>query len=134
VVLENGARARSTEVGDTFEVSGTLVWLPLRGQGLLDVHEEASLGEPTGSLSANYRWAWAKVVFILPIPDLACFDAVSEVGRSHCSDITGDGSTSVTLDDFTWVNTMIGNVKNAFSGTYHAINAKDLPRYLAEFC
>ena len=42
--------------------------------------------------------------------------------------------TSVTLEDFTWVNTMIGNVKNAPLGTHHAINKKHLPRYLAESC
>ncbi|MDJ0805513.1 MAG: IS1595 family transposase [Gammaproteobacteria bacterium] len=65
---------------------------------------------------------------------LACFSAVSEVGRRHYSVTTGGGPTSVTLDDFTWVNTMIGNVKNALTGTYHAINGKHLPRYLAEFC
>jgi hypothetical protein len=29
---------------------------------------------------------------------------------------------------------MIGNVKRSINGTYHAINAKHLPRYLAEFC
>ena len=29
---------------------------------------------------------------------------------------------------------MIGNVKNAITGTYHSINPKHLPRYLAEFC
>jgi len=28
---------------------------------------------------------------------------------------------------------MMGNVKNAMQGTYHAIRAKQLPRYLAEF-
>jgi hypothetical protein len=28
---------------------------------------------------------------------------------------------------------MLGNVKNALHGTYHAIQAKHLPRYLAEF-
>ncbi len=28
---------------------------------------------------------------------------------------------------------MLGNVKNAIHGTYHAIGAKHLPRYLAEF-
>jgi predicted RNA-binding Zn-ribbon protein involved in translation (DUF1610 family) len=65
---------------------------------------------------------------------LVCFDAVAEVGREHYSVVTGGGPTSVTLDEFTWVNTMIGNVKNALTGTYHAINGKHLPRYLAEFC
>jgi hypothetical protein len=29
---------------------------------------------------------------------------------------------------------MLGNVKNAIHGTYHAIAHKHLPRYLAEFC
>ena len=32
-----------------------------------------------------------------------------------------------------WVDTMLGNVKNAIHGTYHAIRPKHLPRYLAEF-
>lgn len=32
-----------------------------------------------------------------------------------------------------WVDTMLGNVKNALHGTYHAIAHKHLPRYLAEF-
>lgn len=32
-----------------------------------------------------------------------------------------------------WVNTVLGNVKNAMHGTYHAIRAKHVPRYLAEF-
>ena len=31
-----------------------------------------------------------------------------------------------------WIDTMLGNVKNAIQGTYHA--RKHLPRYLAEFC
>jgi len=29
---------------------------------------------------------------------------------------------------------MIANVKMAINGTYHAINEKHFPRYLAEFC
>ncbi|MBI5556243.1 MAG: transposase, partial [Deltaproteobacteria bacterium] len=33
-----------------------------------------------------------------------------------------------------WVNTMLGNVKNAIRGSYHAISEKHIPRYLAEFC
>jgi transposase-like protein len=65
---------------------------------------------------------------------LACFNAVTEAGCQHTRIVTGGGAECVTLDDFTWVNTMIGNVKNALVGTYHAINHKHLPRYLAEFC
>lgn len=37
------------------------------------------------------------------------------------------------LPYFKWVNTMINNVKNSMYGTYHSINKKHLPRYLAEF-
>ena len=65
---------------------------------------------------------------------LACFSAVTQVGCHHYSIVTGGGPLSVTKEEFTWVNTMIGNVKMAISGIYHAINPKHLPRYLTEFC
>ena len=32
-----------------------------------------------------------------------------------------------------WVNTALGNIKAAITGTYRAINSKHVPRYLAEF-
>lgn len=65
---------------------------------------------------------------------LACFSAVKAVGCQHISITTGGGALSVTKEQFTWVNTMIGNVKNALTGVYHAVSAKHLPRYLGEFC
>jgi len=65
---------------------------------------------------------------------LACFSAVSKVGCEHTSIVTGGGAASMASETFTWVNTMIGNVKNAMTGTYHSIGHKHLPRYLAEFC
>jgi len=65
---------------------------------------------------------------------LACFNAVSKVGCKHTKIVTGGGAACVTIEEFTWVNTMIGNVKNALTGTYHAIGHQHLPRYLAEFC
>jgi len=65
---------------------------------------------------------------------LACFSAVSDANCYHVSIVTGGGFQSVTKKEFAWVNTMIGNVKNAITGTYHSINPKHLPRYLAEFC
>jgi len=65
---------------------------------------------------------------------LPCFSAVKEAGCYHISLVTGGGPDSVTREEFTWINTLIGNVKNAITGTYHAINPKHLPRYLAEFC
>ena len=65
---------------------------------------------------------------------LACFTAVKDAECNHISVVTGGGPQSVTKTEFAWVNTMIGNVKNSMTGTYHAINPKHLPRYLAEFC
>ena len=65
---------------------------------------------------------------------LACFKAVKDAGCLHSRIVTGGGYASVTKEEFTWVNTMIGNVKNAIKGTYHAIRPQHLPRYLAEFC
>ena len=38
------------------------------------------------------------------------------------------------LPEFHWVHTILGNVRNAIHGTYHAFSAKHLPRYVAEFC
>ena len=35
--------------------------------------------------------------------------------------------------DFQWVNTMLGNIKNALRGTYHAIRPKYAQQYLSEF-
>ena len=55
-------------------------------------------------------------------------------GCQHEAIVTGGGSASVTLEAFTWINTMIGNVKNSMHGSYHAISERHLPRYLAEFC
>jgi hypothetical protein len=65
---------------------------------------------------------------------LACFSAVKDAGCSHISVATGGEPHNVTKEEFTWVNTLTGNVKKAINGTYHAINSKHLPRYLAEFC
>jgi hypothetical protein len=65
---------------------------------------------------------------------LNCFPGVKEAGCKHKTIVTGGGPTSVNQEAFTWINTMIGNVKNSIHGSYHAINERHLPRYLAEFC
>ena len=64
---------------------------------------------------------------------LACFRGIEEANSFHLGIVTGGGPDSVKLPYFKWVNTMISNVKNSIHGTYHAINQKHLPRYLAEF-
>jgi hypothetical protein len=65
---------------------------------------------------------------------LACFNGVAAAGREHYAVVTGGGPASVTMEEFTWVNTERGNVKNAMLGSYHKASSQHLPRYLAEFC
>ena len=63
---------------------------------------------------------------------LQCFRAIVET-CPHWSIATGGGPTIVENREFTWVNTMLGNVRNAIHGTYHAIHGKHLGRYLGAF-
>lgn len=64
---------------------------------------------------------------------LHCFASVTEAGCAHQAIKTGSGATSVRLPAFKWVNTALGNIKAAITGTYRSINTKHVPRYLAEF-
>jgi len=65
---------------------------------------------------------------------LACLSGVKSTGCQHTAIVTGGGPACVTREEFTWINTSIGNIKKSINGAYHAINPKHLPRYLAEFC
>lgn len=65
---------------------------------------------------------------------LNCFPAVKQADCDHEPIITSSGTEYDEFNVFKWVNTMIGNVKNAIHGTYHAVSKRHLPRYLAEFC
>jgi len=51
----------------------------------------------------------------------------------HWSIDTGGGQSSVEKQEFFSINTMLGNVKNAIHGAYHAIAGKYLGRYLGAF-
>ena len=64
---------------------------------------------------------------------LGCFTVARGLGAAHDREITGGGKASVLNEKFWAVNTLIGNVKTALTGTYHAIKfAKYGYRYLAE--
>jgi hypothetical protein len=66
---------------------------------------------------------------------LGCFGGVAAAGVEHKPVVTGGGAASMELEDFRWLNTVLGNVKNALRGTYHKASPQHLPRYyLAEFC
>jgi len=64
---------------------------------------------------------------------LWCFGAVKMIGVEHERIVTGGGPRSVKLPQFKAINTVLGNLKSALCGTYHAFNfAKYAHRYLAE--
>jgi transposase-like protein len=64
---------------------------------------------------------------------LWCFGAVQLVGAEHKRVVTGGGKASVELPQFRAINRVLGNLKTALSGTYHAFDfAKYAHRYLAE--
>jgi ribosomal protein L37AE/L43A len=62
---------------------------------------------------------------------LGCFGVLADLGIVHRRIVTGGGSASVKLPQFTAVNTLLGNLKTAINGTYHALDfAKYAHRYL----
>ncbi len=64
---------------------------------------------------------------------LNCFNGLDEAKYNHISRIAGPGKRSTDDICFKWVKTVIGNVKNAITGTYHASRNGYAPQYLAEF-
>lgn len=65
---------------------------------------------------------------------LGCFRVFGEAGFNHSAIVTGGGPESVKIPEFKWVNTIIGNIKTALHGVFHAMSEKHFSRYLAEFC
>jgi len=64
---------------------------------------------------------------------LWCFTAVTDAGAVHERTVTGGGPASAKMEQFTAINTFLGNLKTAYSGTYHAFDfSKYAHRYLAE--
>ena len=64
---------------------------------------------------------------------LHCFTGVGNAGCIHQPIATGSGRKAALNPAFKWVNTTLGNIKSAITGTYRAIHDKHAPRYLAEF-
>ena len=86
------------------------------------------------SLIQGTIFAGTKLPLRLISDGLHCFPAVT---RNQCQHEPIVISTGGKYDDrkvFQWLNTVIGNVKNALHGTHHAISGRHLPRYPAEFC
>jgi hypothetical protein len=65
---------------------------------------------------------------------LACFRSVTTAGCSHEAIVTG-GKHPSELPHFRWINTLLGNLKNSFNGTFHAFNFDKYARhYLGGYC
>jgi len=64
---------------------------------------------------------------------LQCFTSVTDAGCTHQVVTTGSGPKAARTPAFKWVNTALGNIKAAITGTYRAINSKHVSRHLAEF-
>ena len=66
---------------------------------------------------------------------LACFNGVTAAGCVHAPMVTGGGKAAVERPEFRWVNTILGNIKNALCGTYHLRFAPSMlpAMHLAEF-
>lgn len=65
---------------------------------------------------------------------LPCFKGVLSAECSHLRIKCGGNLELLDSKEFKWVNTVIGNVKTAITGTCHSISSRHLPRYFAEFC
>jgi hypothetical protein len=59
---------------------------------------------------------------------LACFRGVADAGCVHVALATGGGRRAAHHPAFRWVNTMLGNIKNAIVATYRAVRKKHLVR------
>ncbi len=80
---------------------------------------------------------WAKTNLLpttVVISDgLGCFAAVADAGCLHMPIVVGSRKPR-DLPDFTWVNTVLGNLKTSLSGALHAFNfRKYATSYLAAF-
>ena len=62
------------------------------------------------------------------------FKAVTQAGCIQQREVVSKGRKSTDMGCFTWVNTILGNLKTAVSGTYHAFDfEKYAYRYLGEY-
>jgi hypothetical protein len=65
---------------------------------------------------------------------LACFRAVTTANCRHKVLVNGDKHLK-WLPQFRWINTLLGNLKTSFNGTFHAFNFdKYARRYLGGCC
>lgn len=87
------------------------------------------------SLSALGKWARANLEpgSLVSCDGLCCFAALTAAERLHLPTVVGT-LKSRGLPQFTWINTVLGNLKAPLSGAHHAMNYfKYAEHYLAAF-
>lgn len=103
-----------------------------------DGHPLRAVFNRVATFSSHEVDQWAKnrlAPSALVVSDgLNCFRAVTKAGCSHQREVVGDKRRSTDMGCFHWINTILGNLKTAIAGTYHAFDFdKYAHRYLAEF-
>jgi ribosomal protein L37AE/L43A len=101
-------------------------------------HPKYAVFSKVTSFSSNEVAAWARQSLApstLVVSDgLGCFRSVANAGCDQQREVVGSGRKSTSMECFTWVNTILGNLKTAISGTYHAFDfEKYAHRYLGEY-
>jgi hypothetical protein len=87
------------------------------------------------SLDEVASWAKRSLVpdTVVVTDGLACFTAVKQAGCIHQREVVGKDRKSTDMECFSWINTILGNLKTAISGTYHAFDFEKYGyRYLGE--
>ena len=89
------------------------------------------------SFCLNEVRSWANMSLVpdtVVVSDgLNCFPAVADAGCFHQKEIVGKGRKSTSMECFKWINTILGNLKTATTGTYHAFAFEKYGyRYLGE--
>ena len=64
---------------------------------------------------------------------LACWTALGHAGHEHRATRTGSGRKAARMASFEWVNTTLGNIKSAITGTCRKLGPDHAERYLASF-
>jgi transposase-like protein len=81
------------------------------------------------------KWAKANLLpgTVVCSDGLGCFAAVTAAGCLHLPTVVGDRKPR-ELPGFTWVNTVLGNLKTTLAGAYHSLGyRKYADHYLAAF-
>jgi ribosomal protein L37AE/L43A len=97
-----------------------------------------SVQPPTSQAMAGFAAHHLGDSTVVVSDGLRCFMAVRQPGIEHQRIVLrphlNGAAQCVKLPQFKWINTVLGNLKTAITGTYHAFDfAKYAHRYLAEF-